>query len=105
MEDAVTPLPMPERTPPVTTTIFLSEFNVSFTRVSSAGGRLRRARERDAMAGGVGMIGVAVLWTLCFLMVWNDLTETANKMMDEQNAKNDSFVVTLLRRRCRRQPG
>jgi hypothetical protein len=40
MEDAVTPLPIPERTPPVTTTILRSAFNVVVTKSANFGGML-----------------------------------------------------------------
>jgi hypothetical protein len=40
MEDAVTPLPIPDRTPPVTTTILRSAFNVEATNSANFGGRL-----------------------------------------------------------------
>lgn len=40
MEEAVTPLPIPERTPPVTTTILRSALRVSVRRWDSLGGRL-----------------------------------------------------------------
>ena len=39
MEDAVTPLPIPERTPPVTTNIFRLDWMVSWTRSRRDGGR------------------------------------------------------------------
>ena len=54
MEEAVTPLPMPERTPPVTTTILRSEARVFVTRVSRLGGRWLRKGPRDVLewAGG-----------------------------------------------------
>ena len=46
MDDAVTPFPIPESTPPVTTTILRSESRVSATRDSSMGGRLARRPSR-----------------------------------------------------------
>ena len=60
MDEAVTPFPMPERTPPVTTTILRSEANVEATSSESLGGRLFSlvlsliGRERKADERGRG---------------------------------------------------
>ena len=40
MDEAVTPLPIPERTPPVTTTILRSSDSVLLNKSASLGGRL-----------------------------------------------------------------
>ena len=51
----MTPLPIPDRTPPVTTTILRSALSVSATSVSSVGGRLAR-RKLGTFVGCRGMV-------------------------------------------------
>jgi hypothetical protein len=54
IDDAVTPFPIPDNTPPVTTTILRSESSASSTRASRAGGRLLPRRGQLLLPRGGG---------------------------------------------------